>query len=85
VQATVPAHAALSPSTHFWKWAQQPAAAQPHVPGSKNTEWQSLRASQSASVVTLEHGATHLIAGHCGCGSFGSEHFTNDFAWQPGQ
>jgi hypothetical protein len=35
--------------------AQQPAGAQEQSPGSKNTGWQSVRASHSARVVTLEH------------------------------
>ncbi len=50
--ATPGVQRARSPSAQRAKCAQQPGVAQPHVPGSSNTEWQSLRASQAASVVT---------------------------------
>jgi hypothetical protein len=79
-QSAGPLQFALSPSAQDEKCAQQPGAPQPQVPGSMNTEWQSVRASQSESVVTLEHGATHLIAGHDGGGSTGREQPANTFA-----
>jgi hypothetical protein len=57
-----PLHVALSPSAQNENFAQHPEAAQPHVPGSLNTEWQSGRASHASSVETVEHACTQ-----CGC------------------
>jgi len=59
---------ACAPSAHFEKCAQHPSAAQPHVLGSKNTEWQLVRASQAAAVVAVEHGplASTKPASSCG-------------------
>jgi hypothetical protein len=48
-------HWARSPSAQREKCAQQPTAAQPQVPGSTNTGWQPVRASQSTSVVASAH------------------------------
>lgn len=53
----MPLHAACPPSAHREKWAQQPTALQPQLPGSTNTEWQSVRASHAASVATFAQGA----------------------------
>jgi hypothetical protein len=71
LQSGVPVHFALSPSAHTENFAQQPDAAQPHVPGSWNTEWQSVRASHAASVVAAEHGAAHFGCAHAGGPSLG--------------
>jgi hypothetical protein len=63
MQATEPWHWARLPFAQSEKWAQHPTIAQSHVPGSTNTEWQSLRVSHSANVVTCEHGSGHTIPG----------------------
>jgi hypothetical protein len=55
-QAGVPLHNALPPSAHREKWAQQPTALQPQLPGSTNTEWQSVRASHVGSSATFAQG-----------------------------
>jgi hypothetical protein len=54
-----PLHAALPPSMHLEKPMQQPGVAQSQVPRSAKTEWQSVRASHAASVVTLSQKAGH--------------------------
>jgi hypothetical protein len=56
------AHTAL-PLAQLEKCAQQPTLAQPQVPGSVNTEWQSGRASHDSRVVIRLHAAGHAMAG----------------------
>lgn len=51
------------PSAQREKCAQQPTLAQPQVPGSTNTEWQSGRASHDSCVVVMLHAAGHAMAG----------------------
>jgi len=74
---------AALPAAQVEKCAQQPTLAQPQVPGSTNTEWQSGRASHDACVVFALHGAGHAIAGHwlAGIGALAGEQPAND--WPP--
>jgi hypothetical protein len=51
MQATGPVQLARPPSAQRLKCIQQLTAAQPQVPGSAKTEWQSLRPSHAACVV----------------------------------
>ena len=62
-QIGVPLHNAFPPSAHREKRAQQPTALQPQVPGSTNTEWQSVRASHAASVATFAQGDLCRVIG----------------------
>jgi hypothetical protein len=55
-------HIAL-PVAQAEKCAQQPTAAQPQVPGSTKTEWQSGRASHDACVVMMLQAAGQAMAG----------------------
>jgi hypothetical protein len=63
LQLTGPLLQMAGPSAQLEKCVQQPAVPQSQVPGSTNTEWQSARASQSASVVCVEQGGGQMIAG----------------------
>ena len=74
LQSGMPLHCALSPSTQRLKCAQQPTAPHPHVPGSTNTEWQSVRVSHASSVVTIAHGTWQAIAGQSAGGASGGTH-----------
>jgi hypothetical protein len=74
------------PSAQREKCAQQPTLAQPQVPGSTNTEWQSGRTSHDACVVAMLHGAGHAMAGQAPGWPVGSEQPVKKLApLHPGQ
>jgi hypothetical protein len=86
VQAMLPPLQLAAPSAQRENFMQQPDATQVQFPGSTNTEWQSLRASQSASVVTAEHEIGQFTAGQGGPATPGGLQPTYIFCpWQPGQ
>jgi hypothetical protein len=66
------------PSAQREKCAQQPTAAQPQVPGSTNTEWQSGRASHDSCVVMMLHAAGHAMAGQMMAEVVTGTHAEND-------
>ena len=66
------------PSAHCENRAQQPALAQSQVPASKNTEWQSGRASHDCCVVAMLHGAGHAMAGQMMAEVVAGTHTEND-------